>query len=94
MPLLSASLKYLSLRGQFIQDHAERLLGKVQFCLHSLNLEDCGLTGADMAFLGRSKQRISLRILKAGGLDLGKYFPGLVQMLKGMKQVSGVTIFF
>ena len=91
-PLLSPSLRHLSLRGQLLTDHVERLLRRAAFNLVSLDVEDCGLAAADMAFLARSRHRNSLAVLRAGDFDLGDKFMGLVQLLKGMKQLESLSL--
>ena len=91
-PVLTSSLRHLSLRGNLLQDHLESLFCKVVFNLSSLNVEDCGLTVNDMAFLARSRHRNTLTVLKMGDLDLGLKFMGVLQILKGLKQLETLNL--
>ena len=80
-------LKRLSLRGNYIKDNLERLLGPVPSSLEHLNLEDCGLSNADLMFLGKSKHRMTLTELSLGDNDLGEKFSGLLKLVNVIPRV-------
>ena len=81
-------LKRLSLRGNYIKDSLEILLGTVPFSLEHLNLEDCGLSDHDLKFLGRSKHRLTLTELSIGDLDLGDKFSGILKLITVIPKVN------